>query len=442
MTLGDELPDVRRPLPGRVGDAWVERLAASECPALTTRRKRRAERTGANHDPIVWVEASGSNVVDADANRYVDLTSGFGVAFVGHGHPKVVDAVREQAGKLIHALGDLHPSDVKIELLEKLCSLSPFEHARAMLSLSGSDAITAALKTAVLATGRQRVIAFEGSYHGLAYGPLAVSGYAERFAQPFLGQLGQRAHFAKWPRRPNDVAAALDSLPSDWAEFGAIVVEPIQGRGGVRIPPPGFLGALRERCAKHGVVVIADEILSGLGRCGAWWRSIEDGFEPDLVCVGKSLGGGLPVSACIGTEPIMRAWGDPDREAIHTGTFFGDPLGAAAAITVIDIIETEGLIDRSRVRGEWFGDALRSAKLEGVTEVRQAGMMIGLQLERELAALTVTRSLLERGYLVLPAGARGNVVQLTPPVGLTDAQFDGFREALIESLGNSEEGRQ
>ncbi|MEM7136160.1 MAG: aspartate aminotransferase family protein [Myxococcota bacterium] len=440
MTLGDALPDVRRPIPGHVGDAWVARLAASECPALTTRRKRRAERTGANHDPIVWVEAAGANVLDADGNRYVDLTSGFGVAFVGHSRREVVDAVRAQAGKLIHALGDLHPSDVKIELLEKLCSLSPFEHARAMLSLSGSDAMTAALKTAVLATGKPRVIAFEGSYHGLGYGPLAVSGYAERFAQPFLGQLGPRAHFAKWPIQQSDVDAALDSLPSDWTGFGALVVEPIQGRGGVRIPPTGFLAALRERCAEHGVVVIADEILSGLGRCGAWWRSIDDDLEPDLLCVGKSLGGGLPVSACIGTETVMRAWGNPDREAIHTGTFFGDPLGAAAAIAVIDVIETEGLIDQARTRGDQFGDALRLTKLRGVSEVRQAGMMIGLQLEQELAGLTLARALLERGYLVLPAGARGDVVQLTPPVGLTDAQFEGFRNALAESLGSPHEG--
>ena len=188
MSLGDQLPRVQTPIPGAKGRDWVERLAASECPALTTRRKRRAEQTGASHDPIVWVEASGSNVIDADGNRYVDLTSGFGVAFVGHRHPEVVEAVERQSSRLIHALGDLYPSDVKIELLERLCALSPWAESRAMLSLSGADAVTAALKTAVLATGRTRVVAFEGGYHGLSYGPLAVSGYAERFRKPLAAQ--------------------------------------------------------------------------------------------------------------------------------------------------------------------------------------------------------------------------------------------------------------
>ncbi len=131
MSLGDALPSVKAPVPAAAGRAWVERLAASECPALTTRRKRRAEQTGASHDPIVWTEAEGSNVLDADGNRYVDLTAGFGVAFVGHRHPRVVEAVKSQADRLIHALGDLHPSDVKVELLERLCALSPWPRARA-----------------------------------------------------------------------------------------------------------------------------------------------------------------------------------------------------------------------------------------------------------------------------------------------------------------------
>ena len=435
MKLGDALPAVKSPIPAATGQAWVERLAATECPALTTRRKRREEQTGASHDPIVWVEARGANVVDADGNRYVDLTSGFGVAFVGHRHPDVVAAVKRQADRLLHALGDLHPSDVKVELLERLCELAPWQNARAMLSLSGSDAVTAALKTAVMATGKTGVVAFDGSYHGLTYGPLAVSGYADRFREPFRAQLQSDVHFATWPEQQASVDTAIATLPQDWSGIGAVIVEPIQGRAGVRLPPPGFLEALQRTCEKNGALLIVDEIFTGVGRCGAWWRSVEDGVVPDVICVGKALGGGLPVSACIASEDVMRAWGDPDQEAIHTGTFYGDPLGSAAALATIDLIEREGLGDEAANRGNAFAAELRAAQLPGLLEVRHAGMMLGLQLEAPMQALTVTRALLERGYLALPAGANADVLQLAPPVTIGEAQLDGFVAALRHVLG-------
>ena len=436
MELGDALPEVRSPIPAAAGRAWVERLAGSECPALTTRRKRREELTGARHDPIVWVEAQGANVVDADGNRYVDLTSGFGVAFVGHRHPEVVTAVKHQADRLLHALGDLHPSDLKIELLERLCALAPWPQARAMLSLSGADAVTAALKTAVVATGKTGVVAFEGSYHGLTYGPLAVSGFAERFREPFLAQLQSDVHFARWPGGEVGADAALETLPRDWSGIGAVIVEPIQGRAGVRLPPSGFLEALARSCKKNGALLIVDEIFTGVGRCGAWWRSVDEGITPDVICVGKALGGGLPVSACIASEDVMRAWGTPEREAIHTGTFYGDPLGCAAALATIDLIEREQLAQRAARQGDAFASALRAERLPGVSEVRHAGMMLGLQLRAPMEALTVTRLLLERGYLVLPAGSQADVLQLAPPVTVSDAQLDAFVASLRDVLGS------
>ena len=434
MFADDSLPEIRTPIPSSVGRAWIERLAATECPALTMRRKRREERTGASHDPIVWVEAEGSHVLDADGNRYVDLTSGFGVAFVGHRRPEVVEAIKDQADRLLHALGDLHPSTVKIELLERLCSLAPWPKARAMLSLGGADAVTSALKTAVLATTKPGVIAFEGSYHGLTYGPLAVSGYAERFRAPFVAQLQANVSFAPWPAEQDDPAAAIAAVEAlDWRSVGAVIVEPIQGRGGVRFPPPGFLSALSTLCRSRGSVLIVDEIFTGMGRCGAWWRSVEDGAAPDLICTGKALGGGLPISACIGREDVMQAWGDPDREAIHTGTFYGDPLGAAAALATIDLIEREDLLGRATERGERLARALQAAQLRGVREVRHAGLMLGVQLEGEARALSITRALLERGYLVLPAGSGADVIQLAPPVTLGDSQVEGFVAALGEA---------
>lgn len=436
MTDGDALPAVKSPIPAAAGQAWVERLAASECPALTTRRKRREEQTGASHDPIVWVEAQGANVVDVDGNRYVDLTSGFGAAFIGHRHPRVVDAVKQQADRLLHALGDLHPSNVKIELLERLCELAPWPEARAMLSLGGADAVTAALKTAVMATGKPGVVAFEGSYHGLSYGPLAVSGFAERFRKPFEAQLQAGVHFATWPTDESDIDAALETLPSDWSDIGAMIVEPIQGRAGVRRPPPGFLKALAERCNDNDALLIADEIFTGLGRCGAWWQSVAEGVTPDVICMGKALGGGLPVSACVASEDVMRAWGASDHEAIHTGTFYGDPLGSAAALATIEVIQQEGLVEKSANRGDALAIALRTHELPGVLEVRHAGLMLGLQLEAPMQALAVTRGLLERGYLVLPAGMDADVLQLAPPATVSDAQLEGFMSSLRDVLGH------
>ncbi len=436
MALGSLSPAVRKPVPSDTGRAWIDRLAANECPAFTTRRKRRAEYSGASHDPIVWVEAKGCNVLDADGNRYVDLTGGFGVALLGHGHPAVVAAVQAQAQTLLHALGDLHPSDRKISILERLCALGPWDKTRGMLSLSGSDAITAALKTAALATGRSGVLAFEGSYHGLGYGPLSVSSYSERFRQPFEAQLNPNVQFAPWPSDADD-PRPFDPSKIDWRQVGAVLFEPVQGRNGVRIPPPGFLAAVESACRDHGAVLIADEIFSGLGRCGSWWRSVAEGCTPDILCVGKALGGGLPISACLGSEQVMSAWGSPDQQAIHTGTFYGNPLSAAAALATLDVIETEDLVSVCATRGASFAAMLQDAKLRGVRQLRQVGLMLGVELSEPQAALRVSRELLEKGYLVLPAGQSANVIQLLPPVSLSDARFSEFTETFDATLRSS-----
>jgi 4-aminobutyrate aminotransferase-like enzyme len=183
--LGDLLPAVSAPLPGALGTRLVEQLASSECPALTQRRARRSERSGAAQDPIVWAEARASNVVDADGNRFVDLSAGFGAAAIGHAHPRVVQAVQAQTARLMHALGDLQPSDVKVALLTRLAQLAPFDNARVMLGLSGADAVEAALKSALLFTKKPGVLAFLGGYHGLSHGPLAACGY-RRFVRRSL----------------------------------------------------------------------------------------------------------------------------------------------------------------------------------------------------------------------------------------------------------------
>ena len=206
-----------------------------------------------------------------------------------------------------------------------------------------------------------------------------------------------------------------------------MLVEPLQGRGGIRPAPPGFLAALAERCRARGALLVVDEILTGLGRCGARWLSVAQGAEPDLLCAGKALGGGLPVSACLGRADVMAAWGAPDGEAIHTGTFYGHPLGAAAALAALDVLEEEALAARAQELGERFAGALHEATGRPVTG---AGLMLGVRYEG--STLPLVARLLARGYLTLPAGAGATTLQLAPPLTIDEALLDGFVATLAE----------
>jgi 4-aminobutyrate aminotransferase/(S)-3-amino-2-methylpropionate transaminase len=429
-------------LPGERARELIEQLAQAECPALTQRRARRAEATGAASDPIVWTRALGCNVWDADDNRFVDMSAGFGAAAVGHAHPRVVRAITEQSARLLHALGDLHPSDVKVALLSKLRSLGPFEDGCVMLGQNGGDAVTAALKTAALFTGKPGVLAFEGGYHGLDYGPLAACGYGQAMREPFEAQLNPHVAFAPYPRGERDLDAALESverLLSSQPELGLVLVEPLQGRGGVIVPPRGFLPGLRAACDRHGVLLAIDEIMTGLGRTGALLACVAQGVRPDLLCLGKALGGGMPVSACLGERTVMAAWGDPGREALHTGTFFGHPVGCAAALAALAVIEDEQLCARAAAAGERLRAALAS-RLSGqpsVVEVRGEGLLVGIELLGAGRALALGRALLERGYITVPAASDASVVSLTPPLGISDALLDAFVDATHEALGVS-----
>lgn len=432
-------PEVRTPLPGALGARLVDTLAATESPAFTARRARREERSGAAHDPIVWTRASGINVWDVDGNRYVDMSAGFGASAIGHSHPDVVTAVQAQSGRLLHALGDVYPADVKVRLLERLAGLLPCEDARVLLGLGGSDAVTAALKTAVLATGRSGVLAFEGGYHGLGYGPLAVCGYSAAMREPFARQLNPDVRFAPYPGAGTPVAEAIADVTRcfEGAEIGAVIIEPVLGRGGAVVPPPGFLAALAELARERGALLVADEVLTGLGRTGAFLRAVSEGVVPDLVCIGKALGGGLPVSACIGSLRVMRAWGAPGREAIHTGTFFGHPLGCVAALAVLDAIEREQLCEAAAARGAYLRRLLAAvgARHACVREVRGAGLLVGVELDGDARVLGVVRALLERGYVTLPAGRDGRVLSLTPPLVIAEERLDEFVQALDAVLG-------
>jgi 4-aminobutyrate aminotransferase/(S)-3-amino-2-methylpropionate transaminase len=375
--------------------------------------------------PIFWARAAGANVWDVDGNRYVDLTAGFGVANVGHAHPRVVEAVRAQAARLPHAMGDVHPADVKVELLEALAALFPGGGAaRAILSSSGSDAVEAALKTAQLATSRAGVVAFEGGYHGLALGALDATA-RPFFREPFAARLPGATAFARF----GDAEDVLRAARACRQPVGAVLVEPIQGRGGERIPPPGFLAALRARCDREGWLLICDEVYTGFGRTGRWFACEHEGVAPDLLCVGKGLGGGLPVSACIGRAPVMDAWPPSGGEALHTQTFLGHPLGCAAALASIAALREEKLVERAAELGALALEHLRR-RLAGHAAVREArgrGLLLAIECVEAAACAAACAEALRRGVIALPSGEDGRVVALTPPLSIG-------REALLAAL--------
>jgi 4-aminobutyrate aminotransferase-like enzyme len=446
--LGSLLPNVRVPPPGPASRALAERLRAVE--------SRNVTYVGDDW-PVFWEEAAGANVRDADGNVYLDLTGGFGVAFLGHAHAGVAEALRRQAGRLVHGMGDVHPPALKVQLLERLAELMPWRETRGVLASTGSEAVEIALKTALLATGRPGVLAFEGGYHGLTLGSLAVT-WRPHFRTPFAARLYAGVAFAPFPTggaagaasRGASADAALESvrrLLRDGAPngdaIGAVIVEPVQGRAGVRLAAEGFMAELSGLAAEAGALVIADELLTGMGRCGGLLASERVGLRPDIVCLGKALGAGLPLSACLGARRVMDAWPVSEGEAVHTSTFLGHPLACAAALAALDSYGPEGIL----ARAEAVGTSLRSGLAErlsgergvtpGAAEVRGLGLLVGIELggaePAAGAAASVAGAALRKGVLVLPAGEAGEVVELTPPVTLTEAQVDHALEVLVSA---------
>jgi 4-aminobutyrate aminotransferase / (S)-3-amino-2-methylpropionate transaminase / 5-aminovalerate transaminase len=418
--------------PGPASRAWAARLAESQAPMGP--RPDPAARAGG----VVLTRGVGANVFDVDGNRYVDLAAGFGALLIGHSHPRLERRLALQASTLMQALGDVLPSDAKVQCAERVAALHPSGHARVIFGQSGADAVTAALKSATLATGKPGWICFRGAYHGLGYAPLAACGLRESYRTPFAEQLNQSVCFVDYPRDPQSVRRTLGQAAQalDSGRIGSVLIEPILGRGGCVVPPEGFLLELHELCRRAGALFIADEIWTGLGRAGHWLYSMRDGISPDLICLGKGLGGGVPISACIGRAEVMQHW-SRDDEVVHTSTFAGAPFVCAAALETLDIIEDEQLVTRSRALGEhWRAElagALRS--FAPALSVRGDGLMVAIDLgDRPGAASRLLQELLTRGYLASTGGGRREVLVMTPPLTVDPAQLEGFVAPLRQSL--------
>jgi len=393
--------------------------------------------------PPFWTHASGGQVRDAAGNAYLDFSGAFGVAFAGHRHPRVVARIRRQAERLIHGMGDVHPPVAKVEFLEALGARLPWPSSRTILGLSGSDAIEAALKTAYLATGKPGVVAFEGSYHGLTLGALAATG-REHFRRPFDRRLADHVRFVPFPDSPAGAKRALAGVTellagSSPVPFGAVIAEPIQGRAGIRIPPRGFLAELGRRTRAGGALLITDEIFTGMGRTGVLFAAEHDDTVPDLMCLGKALGGGMPLSACCGPDTVMDAWPPSTGEAIHTSTFLGHPLGCAGGLGFLEALDADDLVGRAGRLGASALGYLK-ASLHGdadVVEVRGRGLMLGVELRktgRAGPAAQVAGKALEQGLIVLPGGEDGEVVEVVPPATLASEELEKGLAILVASI--------
>jgi 4-aminobutyrate aminotransferase-like enzyme len=399
--------------------------------------------------PIVWERAKGVHVWDAEGKKYLDLTAAFGVAAAGHANLNVVKAGQKQMAKLLHAMGDVHPHALKAKLAKKLSQItferwtnpaelktknSKFKTGKIIFCNSGFEAVEAALKTAALAIKKKGVIAFTGAYHGLGYGALNVT-HRNFFRSPFRVQLSEFGFFVKFPTKRKQLAKTGKIIRQIFRrkKIGAILVEPIQARGGCNVPPKEFLPLLRKLCDEHGALLILDEIYTGFGRTGKWFACEHTGVIPDLICLGKALTGGFPLSACVGHADLMdAAWPASTGEAIHTSTFLGHPVGCAMALAQISEIEKLKLPELSAELGKFLLEELskvHSPKSKVICSPRGIGLLAGLELTlpdgkpATEIAINAIKKLLHRGFIFLPEGEFANVISFTPPLTVTKPQL-------------------
>jgi len=364
---------------------------------------------------IALVRGEGSYLFDAAGNRYLDAMSNYGVAALGHAHPRFTAAMVEQLG-LLTTGHQSFGSDVRAELLTEISTIAPEGLTRSFLSNSGAEAVEAALKFAQVFTGKQGVVAAKRGYHGRTLG--ALSATADRkYRDPFEPLPIPSTHVA-W-NAPEAIEAAIDDSTA------AIILEPIQGEGGIHVGGPEYLQAVREIATRKGVLLIADEIQSGF-RTGAPFASVAAGVVPDIVVTAKALGNGFPIGLTLVTEEISASM----PGGAHGSTFGGNPLAARAAVETLRIYREEGIYDHAATLGAEIIARLEAANLPGIRAIRGKGLMIGIELKQK--STPVLKGLQERGVLTLPAGS--TVIRLLPPLIWQQAQVDELLVALGDVL--------
>jgi 4-aminobutyrate aminotransferase len=423
-------PEIRTELPGPKARELIARDEAVASPSLTRAYALVAE------------SGAGAVVTDVDGNRFLDFAAGIAVCSTGHSHPEVVAAIKEQADRLIHIAATDFYEPRYLEFMERLAAIAPFkERARVFLTNSGTEAVEGAIKLARYHTHRPGIIAFEGGFHGRTMGALSLTNSKVKQRAGF-GPLIPMVHHAPFPRvrawreqSGGDGSAELEYLrrtifgrqiaPSDVA---AIVIEPIQGEGGYFPAPRAFMQGLREICDEHGILLIADEIQSGMGRTGTWWAIEHADVEPDIVTSAKGIASGMPIGAFIARESV---WTWPP--GAHGSTFAGNPICAAAGLATLDIIEREAMANAAAMGARLRAGLQQAASgTDAIRDIRGEGLMLGVEFGSHEQAEAVQEAAFQRGLLTLECGESS--LRFSPPLIVSESDVDTAVRIFGESL--------
>jgi 4-aminobutyrate aminotransferase len=420
IPLARDIPRILGPLPGPKSAAWLERDHRVMSPSYT------------RIYPLVVRRARGAMIEDMDGNRFLDFTAGIAVTNVGHSHPKVVAAIRRQANRLIHMSGTDFYYAPQIRLAERLAALAPgSEPKRVFFTNSGAESIEAALKLARRHTGRNRVVAFFGAFHGRTYGAMSLSGSKPMHRRGF-SPLVPDIHHARFGDVESVRALLRTVCPPD--ELAAIFVEPIQGEGGYIVPPPDFLPGLRRLCDEHRVLLVFDEIQSGMGRTGKMFAAEHWGVAGDIMCLAKGIANGLPLGAIVAKASVMD-W----PSGSHASTFGGNPVACSAALATIRLLEARYCANALE-RGHQLraGLAALALRFSSIREVRGLGLMVGAEIQSAAGepdpALRdhLVDLAFQRGLLLLPCGP--STVRFCPPLCVNRRQIEVGLELFSATL--------
>jgi 4-aminobutyrate aminotransferase len=403
--------------------------------------------------PFVMDHGTGSRVWDPDGREFIDMTAGIAVTATGHAHPRVVEAIQHQAGKFIHMSGTDFYYEVEVELAERIAALAPGDEPKQVfLTNSGTEAIEAALKLARYTTKRTRLISFVGAFHGRTMGALSLTA-SKPVQRAGFGPFLDGVHHVPFPNpyrppfgvAPGDAGAAvLDHIehslfggPVPAEEVAAIFIEPILGEGGYIVPPADFLPGLAALCRRHGILLVADEVQTGVGRTGRWWAVDHCGVVPDILVVAKGIASGMPLGAMIAPARLM-TW----PPGAHGNTFGGNPLSCAAGIATLDVIQDEDLLQNAASLGNRLMDGLSALakQHELIGHVRGVGLMVAFEVVKDHEARAyapelrdaVVDAAFDRNLLLLGAGK--SAVRVLPPLNVDASEIDEVLDRLDQSL--------
>lgn len=381
--------------------------------------------------PVELVRGKGAYVWDSNGKAYIDFMAGYGVALVGHCNDKVVDAVKRQAERLITCHCSCY-NDIRLEFLRRLVSVAPKGLSKVFLCNSGAEACEAAIKIARKYTKRHGIVAAVNSFHGKTMGALSIT-YASKYREPFKPLL-DGVNFVPYSNADR-LKELLEQDSRERRSIGAVILEPIQGEGGINVPDDGYLATVRELCNKYDLLLILDEIQSGLGRTGMLWASEHWGVVPDVMCIAKGMAGGVPMGAVLAREEVM----DALKVGEHSNTFGGNPLACAAAKTTLDCIIEDDLVSNASRIGRYMKDGLLALKDKHkvVRDVRGLGLMLGVELRFDVKDVLMDG--LSHGLMMLYSGR--NVIRLLPPL-IIDEDIASRALSILDTLLAREEERR